>query len=286
MFLDSHAHLEPPHFDADRADMLARAAAAGVETVLAIGTGDGPGTLDCAINLADAVAASTTPHPRIFATVGVHPHEATRATDADFAQLAALARNPHVIAWGEIGIDYYYDHSPRDVQYAVFTRQMKLAQAARLPIIIHCRPSANPVTPGPNTTGGDSNNYDAWDDCLALLREHWAPTGLGGILHCFAGTVDHARQGIEMGFLISFAGNVTFPKAQPIRDAALAIPLEHMLIETDSPFLAPIPFRGKRNEPAFVVNTAAKIAELRGTTAEEIGQITAANFRRLFPRTQ
>ena len=279
MLLDSHAHLEMPQFDADRDEMLARAATAGVESVLAIGSGTGPGSLDCAIKLADEVAASSTPHPRIFATIGIHPHEAKLATDTDFVEMEILAKNPHVIAWGEIGIDYYYDHSPREVQYAVFQRQMELASAAGLPIIIHCRPSKNPVSGSPEI-------YDAWDDCLALLRKHWAPSGLGGILHCFAGTLDHAKQGIEMGFLISFAGNVTFPKAQPIRDVATALPLEHMLIETDSPFLAPVPHRGKRNEPAFVAQTAAKIAELRGITVAEVGTVTAANFYRLFPQTR
>lgn len=282
MLIDSHAHLEGPQFDTDRPAMLARAAEAGVETILAIGSGTGPGSLACAIELAEAIAASdasSNPHPRIFATIGIHPHEAKLATDADFAELAALAKHPLVIAWGEIGIDYYYDHSPRDVQYSVFIRQMQLAAAARLPIIIHCRPSANPVNGGPEI-------YDAWDDCLALLKKHWAPTGLGGILHCFAGKMEHAQAGIALGFLISFAGNVTFPKAQPIRDVAAVLPLEHMLIETDSPFLAPVPHRGKRNEPAFVAKTAAKIAELRGTTPEEIGLTSAANFRRLFPQSK
>lgn len=277
--IDSHAHLEMQQFDADREAMLTRAAEAGVETVLAIGSGTGPGSLACAIELAESVAASSAPHPRLFATIGIHPHEAKLATEADFAELADLAKHPSVLAWGEIGIDYYYDHSPRDVQYDVFIRQMRLAAEARLPIIIHCRPSANPVSGGPE-------NYDAWDDCIALLREHWASTGLGGILHCFAGTVEHARAGIEMGFRISFAGNVTFPKAQPIRDSAAAVPLDSLLIETDSPFLAPIPHRGKRNEPAFVVKTAEKIAELRGLTPDEVGSITAENFHHLFPRAR
>ena len=270
MYTDSHAHLEGPQFDADRADMLSRAHAAGVTTVLAIGSGTGPGSLACAIELAESVATSPTPHPQILATIGIHPHEAKLATDADFAELATLAQNPNVIAWGEIGLDYFYDHSPRDMQKSVFLRQMEQARAAKLPIIIHCRPSAD--------------NYNAWDDCLALIAEHFTPSGLGGILHCFAGTPDHAKQAIALGFMISFAGNVTFPKAQPIRDAAIAIPLDSMLIETDSPFLAPVPNRGKRNEPAFVVQTAKFIAELRGLPAENIAQLTTDNFFRFLSR--
>ncbi len=261
MYVDSHAHLEMPQFDADRAAVLERAREAGVETIVAIGSGTGPGSLDCGIQLAEQ-------HPWIYATVGIHPHEAKLADEGDFAELAKLARNPKVIAWGEIGLDYFYDHSPRDVQQIVFRRQMEQAHAAKLPIIIHCRPSA------------DSEN--AWDDCLALLREHWAASGLGGILHCFTGSLAHARAALEMGFLISFAGNVTFAKAENIRQAARELPLDRMLIETDSPFLAPVPHRGKRNEPAFVAQVAAKIAELRGLTAEEVGQITRQTFHSFF----
>ena len=179
-----------------------------------------------------------------------------------------LARHPKVIAWGEIGLDYYYDHSPRDVQKEVFTRQMELAAAAKLPIVIHCRPSE----------GSDN----AWEDCLGLMREHWAAKGLGGILHCFTGTWPQAKSALDMGFMISFAGNVTFPKAQQIRDAALEVPLERMLIETDSPYLAPVPHRGKRNEPAFVKETARKLGELRGMTTEEVGRADDPQFLQFF----
>ena len=173
-----------------------------------------------------------------------------------------------MIAWGEIGLDYFYDHSPREVQKTVFVRQIELARAAKLPIIIHCRPS--------------DNSENAWDDCLKLISETWVSTGLGGILHCFTGTVEHARRGLDLGFMISFAGNVTFPKAQNIRDAAKLVPLDRMLIETDSPYLAPLPHRGKRNEPAFVVETARHIGELRGLSTEKIGRQTAQNFYRFF----
>ncbi len=261
MFIDSHAHLEMPQFDADREAMLTRAREAGVETILAIGSGTGPGSLDCAIRLAEK-------HEGLYATIGIHPHEARLADDDDFAELELLARAPKVIAWGEIGLDYFYDHSPREVQKAVFVRQMELARAAKLPIVIHCRPS-----------DGSSN---AWDDCLRLLREHWAGTGLGGILHCFTGSMEHARAALDMGFLISFSGNLTFPKAQNLRDAARVLPLERLLIETDSPFLAPVPHRGKRNEPAWVREVARQLGELHGISAEEAGERTAQNFRNFF----
>ena len=261
MFVDSHAHLEMEQFDADRAAVLQRAKDAGIETILAIGSGTGPGSLDCAIQLAEQ-------HEFIYATIGIHPHEAKLATDADFEELAQLAKRPKVIAWGEIGLDYFYDHSPRDVQQQVFLKQLQLAQLAKLPIVIHCRPS--------------DHSEDAWQDCLTLLREHWAPSGLGGILHCFTGAWAHAQQALDMGFMISFAGNVTFPKAQQIREAAKQAPLDRMLIETDSPFLAPVPHRGKRNEPSFVKEVARQVGELRGLSTEDIGLQTAKNFYRFF----
>ncbi len=266
MFIDSHAHLEMPQFDEDRAAMLARARERGVEAVLAIGSGTGPGSLDCAIRLAQEYAGKEA--PRIFASIGIHPHEAKLATENDFHELERLAGDERVIAWGEIGLDYYYDHSPRDIQHSVFIRQMEQARAAKLPIIIHCRPS--------------ENSDNAWEDCLALIRQHWAATGLGGVLHCFTGSLAHARAALEMGFMISFAGNVTFPKAQSVRDAAKEVALERMLIETDSPFLAPVPNRGKRNEPAFVAEVARKVAEVRGAEVEEVAERTRANFYRFF----
>ncbi len=167
-----------------------------------------------------------------------------------------------MIAWGEIGLDYYYDHSPRDVQERVFRDQMALAHEAKLPIIIHCR--------------------DAWSDCLKVLEDAWKPTGLGGILHCFGSTLDDAKRGLDMGFLISFAGNSTYPKAQNIRDVAKALPLENILIETDSPYLAPQPHRGKRNEPAYVAEVAKVLANVRNLQDRDIAAATADNFRRFF----
>jgi TatD DNase family protein len=244
MFVDSHAHLDGKQFDSDREQVIGRAREAGVQTIVAIGNGDGPEDVDSGIRLAEK-------YDFIYATLGIHPHEARLANEAAYQNMERLAKHPKVIAWGEIGLDYYYDHSPRDVQKDVFLRQMDLAAAAKLPIVIHCRPS--------------EESENAWDDCLGMMREHWAPKGLGGLFHCFTGT---------------------FPKAQPIRDAALQVPRERMLIETDSPYLAPVPHRGKRNEPAFVRETAGKLGELLGSTAEEIGQQTARNFYNFFKLTE
>ena len=265
MYIDSHAHLEGHKFDQDRAEVLARASGAGLERILAIGSGTGPGTLDCAIKIAEQ-------HDWIFASLGIHPHEAKLAGESDYAEMEGLAKHPKIVAWGEMGLDYFYDHSPRDVQQQVFRRQMGHARAARLPIIIHCRPS--------------NNSENAWDETIQMLRDHWTAAGLGGILHCFTGEWKHAQAALDMGFYVSFAGNVSFPKAENIRAAAKQVLLDRMLIETDSPFLAPVPQRGKRNEPAFVVNTAETIAELRGMRKEEIGLRTAQNFYALFPKTK
>jgi TatD DNase family protein len=192
----------------------------------------------------------------------VHPHEARDVTPQHLEQLTQLAKHRKVIAWGEVGLDYFYDHSPRDVQDRVFREQLGLAHQAKLPVIIHCR--------------------DAWSDTLKVLEQVWKPTGLGGILHCFTSTLEDAERGLDMGFLISFAGNSTYPKASNIRDVAKALPLENILIETDSPFLAPQGYRGKRNEPAYVGEVAKAIASVRNLATEEVASATAANFRRFF----
>jgi TatD DNase family protein len=299
MFVDSHAHLEGRKYDADREEVIARARAAGVEAIVAIGNGDGPADVDCGIRMAEQYSQPKSPpvsakegrepgapsdrgpstfgpssypdghgYPAFYATIGIHPHEAELANAVAYVRMEKLAKNPKVIAWGEIGLDYFYDHSPRDVQQRVFVEQMELARAARLPIVIHCRPS--------------DGSENAWDDCLRLIAEQWAPSGLGGVLHCFTGNVEQAKRALDMGFMISFAGNVTFPKAQGIRDAAREVPLERMLIETDSPYLAPVPHRGQRNEPAHVKEVARQVGELRGLAAEELGTRTAQNFYRFF----
>jgi TatD DNase family protein len=250
--------------------MLQNALLAGVGTVLAIGIGDGPDTMHCALDLCRAYAGHTDV-PRLYATAGVHPDDAAKLDNAALDALNKLLAAPEVIACGEIGLDYYWDTAPRAVQQQAFIEQMECAAGHRLPIVIHCRAAERAGT-------GDTA---AWDDTLDLLERHWSQTSLGGILHCFAGTVEHARRAIDFGFLISFAGNITFPKAQAIRDAALALPLTSMLVETDAPFLAPVPWRGQRNEPAYVANTAMKLAELLKIDLEELAATTTRNFEAL-----
>ncbi|HWP83937.1 MAG TPA: TatD family hydrolase [Terriglobia bacterium] len=250
-FADSHAHLDFSDYDADREQVFERARAAGVAYVLAMGGAGGPAQLRSGLAIAEG-------RENVWATSGIHPHEAQHAGEEHFAALEQLARHPKIVAIGEIGLDYHYDHSPRDLQQRVFLRQMEIAAAARLPLVIHCR--------------------EAWDDCLRLLEEQWRRTGLGGILHCFSGTVEDARRGMELGFYVSFAGNITFPKANHLRETAAQAPRDRLLIETDCPFLAPVPYRGQRNEPAYVVRTAAQVAALHQCSVEEVACFTTRNF--------
>jgi TatD DNase family protein len=257
MYSDSHAHLDFKDFDSDREQVFERARAAGVEYLMAMGGAGGPDHLGSGLAIAEG-------HENVWATAGIHPHEARQASESHFAELERLTRHPKIVAVGEIGLDYHYDHSPREVQQRVFIRQMEIAASARLPIIIHCR--------------------EAWDDCLRLIEAHWRPNGLGGILHCFSGTLEDARRGMEMGFNVSFAGNITFPKASNLREVAEKIPRDRLLIETDCPFLAPVPKRGKRNEPSYIVHTAAQIAALHNCTPEEVGDFTTRNFLRFIQR--
>ncbi len=251
--VDSHCHLDDEKFDADREAAIARARAAGVERMMAIGTGGGPPDLEAALRLARQ-------HDFIYATVGVHPHDAAKATPETFDRLAALAQESKVLAVGEIGLDYHYDFSPRDVQRRVFAQQLALAADAHKPIVIHAR--------------------EAWPDTLAAIREHGLPHG--GIMHCFTGGPKEADEALELGFHLSFGGILTFPKADDIRQAAARTPHHRLLIETDSPYLAPVPHRGKRNEPAFLVETARRLAELRAMSAENVAALTTQNFNRLF----
>ncbi|MCP5112438.1 MAG: TatD family hydrolase [bacterium] len=252
--VDSHCHLDDKKFDDDREAVIERALEAGVTAMVAIGTGEGPPDLEAGIRLAEV-------HPFIHATVGVHPHDAAKAEDATLKHLEGLLRHPTVVGLGEIGLDYYYDFSPRDRQMEVFQSQLQLASDAGKPIIIHTR--------------------DAWDDTIAILREHWGPERHGGIMHCFSGGVDQARQALELGMHVSFAGIVTFPKAAPVQEAAKNVPLDRLLVETDAPYLAPAPKRGKRNEPAYVVETTKRLASLRGETYEQVAAATTTNFARL-----
>ncbi len=267
VLVDSHAHLDSPRYDADRDELLQRAWQQGVRTVLSIGIGEGPDTMQQALELSKSYAGKPG-IPRILATAGIHPHEAQFASQAALEKLDGLLDSPDVLAVGEIGLDYYYDHSPREQQKQAFAQQMEIAAARRRPIIIHCRPSH-----------GSTN---AWDDTLTMIENNWMGTNLGGILHCFTGEWEHARRALDGGFLISFAGNVTFPKAENIRQVAAKVPLDRMLIETDAPFLAPLPHRGKRNEPAWVGRVADKLGEVRGVPAELVASSTANNFFRFF----
>ena len=267
MLIDSHAHLDSPRYDEDRDALLARAWQAGVRTVLSIGIGEGPDTMHRALELSREYAGKQET-PRIFASAGVHPHEAQLCDEAALTKLNRLLQEPEVIACGEIGLDYFYDHSPRETQKTVFRQQMEIAATYKKPIVIHCRPS--------------DNSTNAWDDTLEMIETEWSAKGLGGILHCFTGEWDHARRAMDCGFLISFAGNITFPKAQPIRDVAMQVPFDRMLVETDAPFLAPTPNRGKRNEPAWVAGVAEKLAEIRNVSADEVASHTTENFHRFF----
>ena len=279
---DTHAHLdfynETP---TDRDEVLRRAYAAGVETILAIGIGEGPATMHQALEIANATSGPGL--PAVYASVGVHPQEAASATSEALNKLASLALDPRCIAIGEIGLDYYHLDNP-DVatQQQAFVAQMRLAAGLRKPILIHCRTSELATAEAKAKFG----EADAWEDLLALIGEHWTSTGLGGIMHCFSGRVEQAERSLAAGFHLSFAGNLTYPKSQAIREAAVLAPGHRILVETDAPFLAPIPLRGQRNEPALMTHTALALAALRGISPEELAALTTANFKNLFPSTR
>ena len=270
-FIDSHCHIDGAEYDADRFEVIARARDAGVKTMLNVGTGDPhSGALERAVELAEK-------HEEIYAAVGVHPHDAKLFDDAAEQKLLDLVKQSRrVIAWGEIGLDYHYDNSPGEVQREVFRRQLRLARSVQLPVVIHSR--------------------EADVDTIAILSEESGPGAVNhaqgartaskliasGVMHCFGGSLTMARSAIELGFFISFAGNLTFKKAESLREVARQLPLDRLMIETDCPYLTPVPFRGRRNEPARVIETARCLAELHGKTQEEIGQITSENFVNLF----
>jgi TatD DNase family protein len=281
--IDSHAHLDM-YSDDELPGVLTRAYAADVHTILAIGIGDGPAFMHHALEIAASTHAPDL--PSIYASAGIHPQEAAHATPDALARLAQLAQHPRCIAIGEIGLDYYHVDNPLPpVQHAAFLAQLRIAAAARKPILIHCRTSEL-ATPAAKEKFGPA---DAWADLLTLLTEHWQPntqqlTG-AGIMHCFSGTVEQARRSLDLGFYLSFAGNLTYPAAKTIREAAAFAPADRILVETDAPFLAPIPHRGQRNEPALVTHTAAALAELRGISAADLAALTTRNFHTLFPTT-
>jgi TatD DNase family protein len=284
--IDSHAHIDMYPAE-ELPTILANAYAAGVSTILAIGIGDGPHQMHQALAIASEIAAKQSPNlPRIYASAGIHPQEADNATPEALAQLASLATNPRCIAIGEIGLDYYHlDNPDIPTQQAAFVAQLQLAATARKPILIHCRTSEL-ATPAAKEKYGPA---DAWQDLLALLAEHWHPSARpstpAGIMHCFSGTVDQARRSLDAGFYLSFAGNLTYPAAKSIREAAAFAPPDRILVETDAPFLAPIPHRGQRNEPALVTHTAAALATLRNLTPTALADQTTQNFQTLFPTT-
>jgi TatD DNase family protein len=257
VFVDSHAHIDGEEFDADRAEVVARARAAGVRAILNVGTGDPhSGALERALTVADEFED-------VYAAVGVHPHDAKLYDEAAERRLLDLVRpGGKVVAWGEIGLDFHYDHSPRGVQREVFARQLTLAREARVPVIIHSR--------------------EADEETARVLGDVYAGAPRGGVMHCFGGGPLLAEAALALGFYVSFAGNVTFKKAEPLREVARLVPLERLLVETDCPYLAPVPLRGRRNEPAFVVETVRFLAQLRGVEPEELGRLTSANFSRLF----
>jgi TatD DNase family protein len=255
LLFDSHCHLDSPELAKDLAGVLARARAAGVRWMVNIGAGYGPDEAAKAVATAEA-------HEDVWATIGVHPHDAEKITEDTLDRMTELARNSRkVVAWGEIGLDYHYDHSPREVQRHVFRSQLEIALDLDLPVSLHVREAAV--------------------DTMVILRDFKAEAGdhLRGVWHCFTEEPEYALEAIDLGFYVSIPGIVTFGKADNVRRAAVALPLDRLLIETDSPYLAPIPHRGKTNEPAFVVETAKKIAELKGVSFEEVARATAANAR-------
>jgi len=257
MFVDSHAHIDGPEFDADRSDVIQRALDAGVHTILNVGTGDPHGgVLERAVELAEANRA-------IFAAAGIHPHDARLFDSAAEDRLRRLVeQSTRIIALGEIGLDFHYDNSPRDQQREAFRRQLRIARELKMAVIIHTR--------------------EAEEETIQILREEWSDANLSGVMHCFSGSAQLASQAIELGMSISFSGIVTFKKATELQEVARQVPLDRLLIETDCPFLAPVPFRGKRNEPAFVVEVGRTLAELRGISLEDLARITTANFAGVF----
>ena len=256
MYIDSHAHIDGQEFDNDREEVIARARAAGVSTILNVGTGDPhSGAFERAVELGRK-------YENVYTAIGTHPHDARLYDDQAEERIKRLTKSEKVIAWGEIGLDFHYDNSPRDVQLAVFKRQLHAAHECDLPVVIHTR--------------------EAESETIEILKSDYAGAKRGGIFHCFSGSLELAQRAIEIGFMISFSGIVTFKKAEDLRELAKQVPLDRLLIETDCPYLTPIPYRGKRNEPAYVVEVARCLAGLYGVDIEDIGRITSENFNRFF----
>lgn len=253
MLIDSHVHLDDLRYDTDRDTVLQRAEAAGVETMVTIG---------CDLATSQAAVALAQTHQQVFATIGVHPHEAKEIKDGWYEAFRSLARQPKVVAYGEIGLDYHYDHSPREIQRERFREQIHLARELNLPLIIHTR--------------------EAQDDTVTILREEGAGD-VGGVFHCFSGDAWLAKDALDLGFYLSFSGVLTFKNATMLRDIAKTVPLDRLMVETDCPYLTPVPYRGKRNEPAYVQYVAETLAEIRGNGSfESLARATVDNTKRLF----
>ena len=253
--VDSHLHIDMPQFDADRDEVVARAREAGLAEMLVVGGVDEEDGHRRALRVAESYG--------LPATAGLHPHEARLGSEVIYDELRALAREGRIVAVGEIGLDFHYDHSPREAQREAFRRQVRLAREVGLPIVVHTR--------------------EADAETVEVLEGEGAAE-VGGVIHCFTGGLELARRALGLGFLISFSGVVAFPRAAVIQQAAREVPGDRLLVETDAPYLAPPPHRGKRNEPAFVVEVARKVAELRGATAEAVGRLACRNYSRLFRR--
>lgn len=260
MLVDSHAHIDGPEFDSDRQAVIERALAAGVTTILNVGTGDPHSdAFERAIQLGEQ-------HSSILTAIGTHPHDAKLYDDAAETKTKQLIEGfDRVVAWGEIGLDFHYDNSPRDVQMEVFARQLRSAAKLEVPVIIHTR--------------------EAETETVEILKSDFKESTQRGVFHCFSGSLDLAKAALDLGFMISFSGIITFKKAEDLRAVARFVPADRLLVETDCPFLAPVPFRGKRNEPAFVADVARSLSETRGVATEDISRLTAANFERLFKVT-
>lgn len=255
MFVDSHAHIDGPEFAADRDEIIERALAAGVTTILNVGTGDPhSGVFERALEIGQK-------YPSLYTAIGTHPHDARFYNDAVEQKTKDLLKTgERVVAWGEIGLDFHYDNSPREVQIDAFKRQLRAARASDVPVIIHTR--------------------EAEAETIEILKSDYEGSSRKGVFHCFSGSRELALRALDLGFMISFSGIVTFKKAVELKEIAKEVPLDRLLVETDCPFLAPVPYRGKRNEPAYVVEVARQIAELRGVETEEIARSTTKNFQR------
>jgi len=252
MYFDTHAHLDDRQFREDQDQVIARAREAGLELIVNVG-----------YNVASArrTVQLANKYDFIYGTVGMHPHDAKELDGAGLQELKKMAAHPKIVAIGEIGLDYHYNHSPRDVQQRVFRRMIDLAREIKLPIVIHDR--------------------EAHEDIFRILEEEKAEE-VGGVFHCYSGSWPLAKKAVEMGFYISIAGPVTFHNAKKTVEVVKEIPLEHLLIETDCPYLAPVPYRGKRNEPAYVVKVAEMLAQIKGLPLEQVAKTTTENGKRAF----